>query len=957
MSSTAQIGAPFTLASIPKPINAGGRTQASAVCSITGTKKRKRSEIAVGVDGEGISVYSLQNPQLVTSYALPPETSFTIAPHCLYRKRSKTRTSIRFTYAAVAATTLVQSPHVLCFREEIYEDGTTETTKSMYTLPNQEDPIRTIESLPVAGSSDAEHATHDILLVLADGQIRCLSSDLKTRRWTYLIHGIETRLGVELAVVTTAKAAMRGLLRNRQDIASILDPTLGGKPELLSLTPIICVISRRTGSQRELNLWQIQPRSPDVVSTRMLMVKHLVTMDFPAFKPVADDAKRTQDFYLHPSTGILHQLTNGHIDSFNFSTTVPTRYSDLNVPGANLESVLRVSTDLLLASLPGSVGLFDVQHAAIQSLLPLKPNATPTGDSKKRKHGTPDHSLHTAAAPTLVSFFAEIGLAVAIVNHEIVGFQLAEGVSRKRKKNSTTLLIDAIGKGLPAIQTKDFAHRSQSGHAWQRKFLKLDKCALKGDVLKFEQHIASDLGLTPGTTSIREDNSAIVAQIALANGNKSPLRSNSVTEDMSVSHERTAAHTNGGSEDGQLQRWEFPDLLVTTQRHQFRHIAIYALSKIFSWDPFPPQERNSNSRLRIDFFPPNVFQWLLLSGYITKEYIRRSLVEYGPDSVKIRISLTDGDLTKAIVEFDPELHILSAVLNQSHFLPAGEVVQAIRVLMQNLDDPTPTGEMSKYLTNGNVAEDEMDVDIGSELDAATHDLDHALTMLNNGPGMRSHSIRPALIRLHTFPSSVVSTMLRSILSRTELNTLIRVLHSEFRNGGWTSPYDFMDVGASTEFVTDGPDDQAVAIIASLLSCALDAIGASAWLSPSANFAREDTTEDMVQDLLHDTSEALNGFWESRYIKGLLSEFLRYASNLGKSQKPTVKSLQDYEKPFAVDIATSETLPMLPLGGKVDLGVEKMKTGKGGKREERSAREIGMIISKRVPKYSLEKISI
>jgi hypothetical protein len=49
--------------------------------------------------------------------------------------------------------------------------------------------------------------------------------------------------------------------------------------------------------------------------------------------------------------------------------------------------------------------------------------------------------------------------------------------------------------------------------------------------------------------------------------------------------------------------------------------------------------------------------------------------------------------------------------------------------------------------------------------------------------------------------------------------------------------------------------------------------------------------------------------------------------------------------------------MLPLGGKIDLGIEKMKLGKGGRKEERSKREMGMLISKRVPKYSFERIVI
>jgi hypothetical protein len=40
-----------------------------------------------------------------------------------------------------------------------------------------------------------------------------------------------------------------------------------------------------------------------------------------------------------------------------------------------------------------------------------------------------------------------------------------------------------------------------------------------------------------------------------------------------------------------------------------------------------------------------------------------------------------------------------------------------------------------------------------------------------------------------------------------------------------------------------------------------------------------------------------------------------------------------------------------------MGVGMMKNGKGGKKEQRSKREMGMLISKKVPKYSFERITI
>lgn len=61
MLSSREIETPHTLASLQRPIDsANGRTLAAAVYSLSGSKKRKRSEIAVSIDGEGISVYSVR---------------------------------------------------------------------------------------------------------------------------------------------------------------------------------------------------------------------------------------------------------------------------------------------------------------------------------------------------------------------------------------------------------------------------------------------------------------------------------------------------------------------------------------------------------------------------------------------------------------------------------------------------------------------------------------------------------------------------------------------------------------------------------------------------------------------------------------------------------------------------------------------------------------------------------
>jgi hypothetical protein len=68
MSFHETIGAPFTLATLSKPIGStNGRAHAASVCSISGIKKRKRTEVAVGLDGEGISIYSVCAPANVSN--------------------------------------------------------------------------------------------------------------------------------------------------------------------------------------------------------------------------------------------------------------------------------------------------------------------------------------------------------------------------------------------------------------------------------------------------------------------------------------------------------------------------------------------------------------------------------------------------------------------------------------------------------------------------------------------------------------------------------------------------------------------------------------------------------------------------------------------------------------------------------------------------------------------------
>ncbi|KAF2438367.1 hypothetical protein P171DRAFT_398295 [Karstenula rhodostoma CBS 690.94] len=937
MSSDQEIGAPFTLASLPHSISSrDGRTHAASVCSISGNKKRKRTEIAIGLDGEGVSIYSLQNPQLITSYALPPQTSFASAPFSVYHKGSSKRASRRYTYAFVSQNTPGAKPHLVCFAEEIRKDSTADTVKTTYTPSDTSQRIVSIDVVPVPAGASEQNAPHEVLVTFGNGDVICLSSDLEVVRWVASISNLalssKNAFEIEHASINPARALTHGLLNNREDIVAVLNPSLDDKSDLLDLTHVMSVIGREADGRRMVALFQLQPRSPDLLSSRLPPLKHLSAWELPAstLGSVSTSQSGHDQFVVHAINGAIHHLSNTGLVTYDFSGTVPKISSELSNSTLPVDSFLRISQDLLFTTSHSACQIVNVKYNSVHAERSVETSPqSPTKEGRKRKHTGPESGESISKAPALIAYYADQGLAVGSWNNELVGFQLGESTRRKRVKSQGARLIDSLGRGIAAKSENDQEDMAR----WRERVPKLDKYARKGEVARFEEIFAAELGvkLEPGSGT-----------------DEKPVNGNDAV---------ATTGTNGEESSDLPRKWILSKILSKTlsaaKRSRHQQYAAYALSRIFKWVD-SPSSHGPSGYLKVEFFPPNVFEWLMHSGNLTKESIRRALLDDSSSNLGITTPIRDGDIVRAVVNFDQELHILSAILNHGHFLPVGEVVQAVKLLMQSLDDQPKTENNTKLLTNGTDANGtSMDVDIASELDAASHEIDRALAMLDNGLAIMSGTLRPALMRLHTFPPNAISSTLRFMLSRHDLESLIKVLHYELKNGGWTAPYDFGDSEeVESEPSSEEIDDSAVAIIASLLSCTLDAIGPSLWLTSVG----DTSTDQLIQELREDAEEALTGFWEARYIRGILSELLRYSSQLPKSQKPSSKALEKQGKPFALDTKVDE-LPMLPLGSKPDLGIKKTKAGKGGQKKERSAREMGMLISKRVPKYSFERIAI
>ncbi|KKY21556.1 hypothetical protein UCDDS831_g04201 [Diplodia seriata] len=949
MSSGKELEAPHTLASLPKPIDpVNGRTLASTVYSLSAARKRKRSELVVSVDGDGISLFDVQAPRLITSYALPPQSSFTAPPFSVYLKANKQRPAKRFTYATVKESSGSSRHQILCFSEEAHPTPTGNPDKTAYTIPSTSGKVFSIDALPLKSSGSAGEDTHDVVVLFENGQVDCLSATLQTVKWSTNVLGSSDKI-VEFSAYTDAATAKRGLFKSREDAIAALDPIADAESETLSATTLLCLVTRPADEEsfraegRSLHVCAVRPKSTGGITINKPTIQALLTLSLPR-SHIDSQADLQPSYSLHVSSGLLYQLASGSIVTYDFSTTVPQLKSELTVPGTPLHNFVRVSSSLLMAASPISCALYDVKYNSVQAILPLG-SKNEESQSRKRKQPLP---LDAQSPLALLHYVADLGLVVGLANDELIGLQVGSEVSSKRSKVRGGLLIDAIGKGvgrkpanLDAPSTGPHPlgvcllnPADTSSKAWHRTRKQLDEFIKAQDVRSFEETFAQEVSIQLRGKSAEEDQTNGAKDVDM----EEP-KANGVTDD---------------EDDQAFPEWDFPDTPWDINLQTKRHKAVYLLSKVFD---FSSAEREiiahdlPSTPLRIRFFPPNAFQWLIWTGFLTTDMIRQAMRQ---ESTGLQ-AISPADVIASILNFDPGMQLLCDVLRDHPGLDVDLVVQAIKALVNSLETES-FPEIKGQLTNRpepseSRDEESADKEFDAVADAAGWALTRAESFVDAGIPIRSHSLREALTKLHTFPAALVSQTLRKSLTHKEIIFLINILRLQLHQGGWINTYLQDGPHDSAEF--GDPSDRAIAIIADLLGCALDSIGAGGWLT-SGNDAKADT----IQALRMEVSAALEGIHEAAFMKGLLNDFLRFGwKRKTVQQGPSDKRLKEKGKPLTLQQADAAEARILPLGFKVEGKVQDSKVGLNGEVKPLTKREIGHKISMRVGKYSFERIEV
>ncbi|KAL2075383.1 hypothetical protein VTL71DRAFT_326 [Oculimacula yallundae] len=933
MSSRFVLQKPYVVATLPQPIDHlnGQYVVAEVYGGAPGAKKRKRSELAVGIDGEGVNLYDISSSRLVTSYALPPQTSFTCPPSSLRTRVSKHRVERR-TYVSTRGS----QAGLTMFYESI--DGSEPANSSTKTskLEHSHNPVVYLGTITATRSSGVSEDTTDVLAVKENGEVQCYNGDSLEEKWTSPAAALtrdatvpSNDLKVEFAQITNALSASQGILKGRQDVLTLFPQEVvedGFNPDLLVL-----ITWSAESESRTLHIVALPRRLTAYVKGMKHSVEALLQVEIPSRKT---DANTKPLFNIQVSAGVLQQLHGDALTTFDLSDTLPKHQSE--IVSVEAQSFLRLSNTAVMVSSKHSVTVFNPKYQSRLATIGLDISSEETLKRKRSgselTNGGPGHRCK------FVSYFPKLGAAMAIIDNDLVGIQIEGQQDRHGKSRTAGLLIDSLGcaakdQSRPgrdgAVSTKkaklsgmvtldSFLPGSMGlGLPWAEKTVELEALFAKGecDESKFDEKIEPHLGADW----------------------KAPVRKSKIAgpDAMDVT-------TSGESAQKPASKRRFPASDVD------RRWILYALGKIFTWTA---NGEGQEARLSIAFYPMNTFMWLTSNGYMTVTNIEAALRSNG---ISVN-SIPAGQLVQSLVEVDPDMDLLYAVVAKN-YLAAPEILHAIRKLMESLGllGDSPNSKQG-LLTDGDV--ETANVDIKLQVAEAEDDLELAEYQLGPGSGTRGAALSVALSKLYSCPSGDITLALQTIFSSQEIVCLIYLFRFELARGGWTTRY--TDSPEQLEMVDEDADiqDNAIILIASLLNNCIDAVGTVGWLSGEARLVDNDLfeAEELISSLKLEVSAALEGIEEAVCLRSVISELVKYAESFHRALPQQPKdSKKGGDAPITLP-SDDQDIRALPISLRAEKQISLLKIGAGGAVHKRTARDIGFLKSQKVGKYSRERI--
>ncbi|KAI7233017.1 hypothetical protein KC330_g5604 [Hortaea werneckii] len=479
--------APFAIASLPKPLDAeNGKVRAAPVFGVRESRKRKRHEVAVGVDGESVNVYNIQSQSQIASYALPPQTYLCCPPCSIYSKVGK-GSSQRRTYLVAQDGPQDRKRRLICMTEEVHMPR--QIGEQPLAPKKQEQDLQPKDVLGVdvvTAGPDSKPSFERLMIFYRDGSVDCMTTDLAETLWQHKADGEATEV-VENAMVADLQSAKKGLLASREDVTALVDVTLPNNSN--SSDQLLLCQLLRTDQARALRVSSLRLGSRDIVQSQAAGMQLLMEVDLP-------DSERKLDqqahYDLNVSSGKLYQLLGGRLSAFDLSGTMPRTCATFGRSRDPVVSFARMSASTVLAVFVSRIEVFETKYGSVQASLPLD-------SSTRSRHAGQKRKLYDGAELpwVTVSSFSELGVVASLVGSELSVVQLSEQLrASKRVRASGALLVDVLGKGALASTHGNIDYNLDAkNEEWRAR---VDSAIKEGDMSTLEGLLTQSLGVHPG---------------------------------------------------------------------------------------------------------------------------------------------------------------------------------------------------------------------------------------------------------------------------------------------------------------------------------------------------------------------------------------------------------------------------------------------------------------------------
>ncbi|KAI8183325.1 hypothetical protein KHU50_002118 [Colletotrichum sp. SAR 10_65] len=624
MAPTFRIHRPDVLASLPRPLDhtKGQYHIGEVYTQKAGSKKRKRLEVVVGVDGEAANIYHIPSSGLRTSYPIPPQESFTCAPHSIRYQDASANGRNNYTYLSTQDTTGAKI--TLC-RDVVDATGKTNSSSTSQRVRHKS-PITylfTSTAVDATGTELNKDQKGDVIGLCKDGQVVCLGAEDLEQRWSAssynlckdLLPSTVAKYEVEFALHATASEVLNGVFQGRQDAFG----SFGRQVDPKTFNPDVLTIVVRAESENTTSRFLIVLGVLPTVSSQPLVQIH--TTPLPSQE---ETLAETASYQLHVQSGKLLQLSGPVLRTYDLTTAVPKLQGRL--PLAENTSFLQISEHSILSLSSKTASILNPTFYSIQASTKVE---LPEGHDQ---------------APRLVTFLSKLDMAVSVVGNTLVSIQ----IERPKSHGKEGLLIDSIGRGLPRGDRVPASLPKGSGNN------------------TFEQYLPgtlSDAYVKESLTDVEKADGFLLAQDWKA------------FESLLAQRFGVAIDESAVLDGVQTPDWKWLERSETYPAVDRRWV-LYAISRVFTVDT-----SGAEAVLRCVLPASNVLIYLISAGHLTNANMTAAFK--GEIAEGAQEPVVDK-LIQRLADMDPMMELLMNYVSSTK-LGERELLLVIRIIMRSLD--------------------------------------------------------------------------------------------------------------------------------------------------------------------------------------------------------------------------------------------------------------------------------